>query len=983
MLYLLSMKKLGILGAFLVLTGVSLPGNLLSAHATNNQILLRYAQENLGSLQTLSDFNISKNSNFSVAQDNTKGIVMTTGFGQASSVFLKEQMAVDQSSPGFSTYFVMNVYKLNAGSGDGYVFIISANSNSLGQPGGGLGYGGINNSIGVEFDFYDNGGEFIASSDIFLNGVMPITAGTRFDNGFVTKWNNASVNTLVRSYHTWIEYDYTNSIFELRVGLSDNSDPTVSRPTRPSTALIRKTSFNVPQISQFFFAGFSAGTGGAAQMNGLKSWYFSNAYIPGGIDVSQPFVIDNVAPTQPAVTLEQGTPYTATLSGGTDNNEVAGYQYRTPSSNWLAYTSPIQMTEAGTYQSRTVDRAGNTSLISLFSRIDLVYYINNQNYASESVHVLGTEYSVSKLFIVEPYRYNAWFSSRFLTGNEITSVSASTTAIALYGKPDQYLFTVNFQLDNGITEDDLPTSFLYDETFDVPELTRIGHTFFGWYLDQNFTQPFVANVPLNRDVTLYAKWVVNSYSIVFNSNEGTSVATINQNYNSLLTSPSNPTRTGYTFAGWHTDEALTLSYSFPQTMPAEDIEVFAKWTINQYSITFNSNEGSSVATLTQDFNTPLLVPSNPTRTGYSFDGWFTDEALNTAYVFPETMPAQTIDLYAKWTINQYSISFNSNEGTSVATMTEDFNASLSIPANPTRTGYTFAGWFANESLTSAYSFPQTMPAEDIEVFAKWTINQYSISFNTNEGSTISTLTQDYNSSIIPPLNPTRTGYTFDGWFIDESLTQPFTFPSSTPAEDIQLFAKWAINSYTLTLISPFETNPIATMSVPFMSTISSLQPLSREGYRFIGWFDGNNEVTVGFSIPARDVTLTARFEGLSSTVILITSTSTTILTLTSGQAIGTLPIPHTKTGYTFLGWSLVANSKDDLISSSTVVENGLTIRLYPIWEKAPTSLLTIQGWVNKDSSSGLSLVDLITFSTLMSLGVFMLWSYVRKSNGTL
>jgi uncharacterized repeat protein (TIGR02543 family) len=695
------MKKLSILGAFLILTGVSLPGNFLSAYANNSQVLLRYAEENLGSLQTLSDFKIRTNSDISFVEHNTKGIVMTTGFGQASSVFLKEQMAVDQSSPGFSTYFVMNVYKLDAGSGDGYVFIISANSNSLGQPGGGLGYGGINNSIGVEFDFYDNGGEFIASSDIFLNGVMPRTAGTRFDNGFVTKWNDASVNTLVRSYHTWIEYDYTNSIFELRVELSDsdNSDPTVSRPTRPSAALIRKTSFNVPQISQSFFAGFSAGTGGAAQMNALKSWYFSNAYIPGGIDVSQPFVIDNVAPTQPAVTLEQGTPYTATLSGGTDNDEVAGYQYRTPSSNWLAYTSPIQMTEAGTYESRTVDRAGNTSLISEFSRIDLVYYINNQNYASESVHVLGTEYSVSKLFIVEPYRYNAWFSSRFLTGNEITSVSASTTAIALHGKPDQYLFTVNFQLDNGITEDDLPTSFLYDETFDAPELTRIGHTFFGWYLDQTFTQPFVANVPLNRDVTLYAKWDINFYSLMFTS--------------------------------------------------------------------------------------------------------------------------------------------------------------------------------------------------------------------------------------------------------------------------------------------PFLNNPISSDIVAFNSEIVSLPTIEQPGYDFLGWFDGNVQVNPGLSMPARDLNLVAKFEGLSSTIILITSDSTTIMTLTSGEAIGSLPVPPEKEGYIFLGWSLAPNQKDQLIDSNSIVANGLTIKLYPIWEKTSSSMALQAIFTRYQGDLGLNFIDIASFGFVVSIGFMMMLMYVRKSNGTL
>jgi uncharacterized repeat protein (TIGR02543 family) len=89
-------------------------------------------------------------------------------------------------------------------------------------------------------------------------------------------------------------------------------------------------------------------------------------------------------------------------------------------------------------------------------------------------------------------------------------------------------------------------------------------------------------------------------------------------------------------------------------MPAESITLYAKWTINQYTITFDSNDGTAVNPITQDFGTAVSTPTNPTRNGYSFVGWFTDEALTNAYSFT-TMPAESITLYAKWTINQYAI----------------------------------------------------------------------------------------------------------------------------------------------------------------------------------------------------------------------------------------------------------------------------------------------------------------------------------------
>jgi len=230
-------------------------------------------------------------------------------------------------------------------------------------------------------------------------------------------------------------------------------------------------------------------------------------------------------------------------------------------------------------------------------------------------------------------------------------------------------------------------------------------------------------------------------------------------------------------------------------MPADDITLYAGWTINQYTITFDSNGGSSVDAITDDYGESVSGPTNPTREGYTFGGWYSDSALTTAYTFT-TIPADDITLYAAWTINQYTITFDSNGGSSVDSITEDYGTSISASTDPTRTGYTFDGWHTDEALTTSYTFT-TMPAENLTLYAKWTINEVTITFDSNGGSSIDAITDDYGEAVSEPSDPTKEGHTFDGWYTDEALTTAYTF-STMPAEDLTLYAKWDANAYTIT-----------------------------------------------------------------------------------------------------------------------------------------------------------------------------------------
>ena len=323
-------------------------------------------------------------------------------------------------------------------------------------------------------------------------------------------------------------------------------------------------------------------------------------------------------------------------------------------------------------------------------------------------------------------------------------------ALTLYPVWNTNKYTITFDTNGG--SEIAPITQDYGTEITAPDKpTRKGYTFKGW--DKEIPEAMPA-----ENITVKAQWEINQYTITFDTNGGSEIAPITQDYGTEITAPANPTRKGYTFKGWDKE--------IPETMPAENITVKAQWEINQYTITFDTNGGSEIASITQDYGTEITAPDNPTRKGYTFKGW--DKEI------PETMPAENMTVKARWEINQYTITFDTNGGSEIAPITQDYGTEITAPDNPTRKGYTFKGW--NKEI------PETMPAENMTVKARWEINQYTITFDTNGGSEIAPITQDYGTEITAPDNPTRKGYTFKGW--DKEI------PETMPAENITITARW-------------------------------------------------------------------------------------------------------------------------------------------------------------------------------------------------
>ena len=227
------------------------------------------------------------------------------------------------------------------------------------------------------------------------------------------------------------------------------------------------------------------------------------------------------------------------------------------------------------------------------------------------------------------------------------------------------------------------------------------------------------------------------------------------------------TRTGYTQTGWATVDGGEKVYGLDAVYTKnEALTLYPVWNTNQYTITFDTNGGSEIAPITQDYGTTITAPAAPTREGYTFIGWDRD--------IPTTMPAENVTITAKWKVNSYTITFDTAGGSEIASITQDYGTAITVPESPTREGYTFIGWDK--------AIPATMPAENVTITAQWEINQYTITFDTAGGSEIAPITQDYGTNITAPADPTREGYTFIGW--DKEI------PTTMPAENITITARW-------------------------------------------------------------------------------------------------------------------------------------------------------------------------------------------------
>lgn len=308
------------------------------------------------------------------------------------------------------------------------------------------------------------------------------------------------------------------------------------------------------------------------------------------------------------------------------------------------------------------------------------------------------------------------------------------------------------------------------------------------YPNFTFDSAYIGNklsgiISENDALTLKVYYKRNLTSLTFNSNEGELVESLSLKHGSTLSLPI-PIKTGHSFLGWYIDDNFTTPFT-ENTVPIDGITLIAKWQINQYTISFVSNAEITVTSITSNYNDVISAPSSPIRQGYTFVGWFTDSDLLIPFIF-NRMPAENITLYAKWQPGNETMTFVTNGGDAIAPITTFVDSDVTKPI-PVYDGFIFVDWYTDISLTKVFS-SWKMPVGGITLYAKWEPIDYTLVFDSCGGSTVDSITLPYTSVIPMPNNPTRTGYIFDGWYIDIDCTTPFDF--YMPLNGAIVYAKW-------------------------------------------------------------------------------------------------------------------------------------------------------------------------------------------------
>ncbi|MDE5868549.1 MAG: InlB B-repeat-containing protein, partial [Anaeroplasmataceae bacterium] len=359
---------------------------------------------------------------------------------------------------------------------------------------------------------------------------------------------------------------------------------------------------------------------------------------------------------------------------------------------------------------------------------------------------------------------------------------------------------------------------VYDSFVDRPEVTpsKMGYTFKGWSISKDEYLEYDFQTLIINNINLYAFYEPNTYVVQFVDGEDV-ISTVSVLYNDIVSKPeSNPSKTGYTFKGWSNSKNEYIEFDFTSNIK-ENIHLYAFYEANKLTVTFLN--GQTIFALKEvNYNTNVTAPDyEPTQTGYNFIGWYTESEEK--FDFNKEIITENIILYAKWTKKEspahggYMIIFDSNDGSYVSSQVIMQGSKVMKPTNPTKAGYTFEGWYKDSSLDTIWNFNKDIVTEPMILYAKWietiepTIEQFTITFNSNEGSAIASQIIMKGDKVTKPENPLKEGYIFEGWYQDSDLNTPWDFEEGLVTDSMTLYASWTKESEEPSLEDPVTEQP--------------------------------------------------------------------------------------------------------------------------------------------------------------------------------
>ena len=481
---------------------------------------------------------------------------------------------------------------------------------------------------------------------------------------------------------------------------------------------------------------------------------------------------------------------------------VGNYQYGNVPEGTLPSFNPRTTTDSITIDNTNsywVKRTSTTSLWGGFAGNTPVAYNDGKTDYGYTFRVVANDgyqldYSNLKIFYNEGEVTSTVEVSKYSWGAYVTVNLGKAN-----GTPAVYTITFNSNYGTSVESQNVNAGEKLTEPTPAP--TKEGFTFDGWYEDSTFSKKFDFNTPITDNMTLYAKWIENKYTLTFDANGGTDSMTPIADLTGEYTLPENEFTApdGKKFKGW----SLTKDGEIVTKVKMDkDVKVYAIWEaipVTTYTVTFDANGGSGEMTSVTDLTGEYTLPENEFTApdGKKFKGW---SLTADGEIVTKVDMTENKTVYAIWENIIYTVTFNSNDGTPVAPQNVNAGEKLTEPTPaPTKEGFTFDGWYEDATLNTKFDF-NTSVVSNLTLYAKWTENKYTLTFDANGGTGSMTPKADLTGEYTLPSNgfTAPSGKQFKGW----SLTTDGAIVTKVDmTENKTVYAIWEnipVVTYTLT-----------------------------------------------------------------------------------------------------------------------------------------------------------------------------------------
>ncbi len=422
--------------------------------------------------------------------------------------------------------------------------------------------------------------------------------------------------------------------------------------------------------------------------------------------------------------------------------------------------------------------------------VDAYGNIGGQRSMTQSVYH-GENGTAVTVTVDTDYRFLKWSDGSTTATRTDLNVTGPIDVTAII---ERDVYTVHYETNGGLPVP--PDQTVVNNTLaSVPyQPLKTGYTFGGWYSDQELTTPFIfPGMRITQNTTLYAKWNPKTYALTYTAGANgtiTGVSPQTVTHGSNGTSVTAVADAGYRFVKWSDNHANATRTDLNVTGP---INATANFERDVYTVHYETNGGLPVPPDQTIVKNAFASGPNslPLRTGHTFGGWYSDQALTTPFNFG--MPiTQNTTLYAKWFPLPYLLIYTAGVNgtiTGVSPQTVPHGSNGTVVTAVADTGYRFVKWSDNHANAMRTDLNVTGPLNVSAIFAA---NVYVVSFESNGGDAVSSQNVPYNGYAIAPQAPTSSGYVFEGWYTDTGLNNQFDFAAMPITGNLTLYAKWTM-----------------------------------------------------------------------------------------------------------------------------------------------------------------------------------------------